>query len=273
MTGEELRNALKEGRRVYGTAILSPSPRWLEGIVRTGLDFVFIDTEHIPIDRHQLSWMCRAYRALNIAPIVRVPSPDPYQACMALDGGAVGLIYPYVESPDEVLTLQEAVRLRPLKGKQAHEVSSGQAQLSPKLKRYLDNFNRHNVLIVNIESRAAMDVLDDILEVDGLDAVLIGPHDLSISLGIPEEYGHPDFDAAVREIIGKARARNIGAGIHFSSGFEPQVEWARAGSNLIINSSDIKLFMDTIGSQTREMRRLLDGTETAEDASSGEDAI
>ncbi len=268
-----MRKALHDGRRVYGTAIVSPSPRWPEAVARSGLDFVFIDTEHIPIDRHQLSWMCRAYRALNVAPVVRVPAPDPYQACMALDGGAAGVIFPYVESPDEVRALWEAVRLRPLKGRQAHEVTSGQAVLSPEQKHYLDDFNRHNVLIVNIESRTAMDALDDILAVDGLDAVLIGPHDLSISLGIPEEYGHPDFDAAVKEIIGKARARNVGAGIHFSNGFEPQIEWARAGSNLIINSSDLTLFLQTIGSQTREMRRLLDGSESSKETSSAEDVI
>ena len=273
MTGEEIRKALHDGRRVYGTAILSTSPRWPEAVARIGLDFVFIDTEHIPIDRHQLSWMCRAYRALNVAPIVRVPAPDPYLACMALDGGAVGLIFPYVESADEVRSLWEAVRLRPLKGKQAHDVTTGKSVLSPVQKRYLDDFNRHNALIVNIESRTAMDALDDILDVDGLDALLIGPHDLSISLGIPEEYGHPDFDAAVREIIGKARARNIGAGIHFSNGFEPQVEWARAGSNLIINSSDYTSFMQTIGSQTKEMRRRLDGSEPEAETTSAEDAI
>ena len=67
MNGRELREALRSGRRVYGTAILSTSPRWV-GVVRgSGLDFVFIDTEHIPIDRHQLSWMCQAFGAVGVA--------------------------------------------------------------------------------------------------------------------------------------------------------------------------------------------------------------
>jgi 4-hydroxy-2-oxoheptanedioate aldolase len=67
----------------------------------TGLDFVFIDTEHIPIDRVTLSWMCQAYRLADLAPMVRIPEPDAYQACMALDGGASGIVAPYVETAEQ----------------------------------------------------------------------------------------------------------------------------------------------------------------------------
>ena len=102
MDGRELSESLRSGRRVYGTAILSPSPRWV-GVVRgSGLDFAFIDTEHIPIDRHQLSWMCQAYGAVGVAPIVRVPKPDPFEATKVLDGGAQGVILPYVESVSSI---------------------------------------------------------------------------------------------------------------------------------------------------------------------------
>jgi len=74
MTGRQLSRALRSGKRVYGTLIVSHSPRWLDVIGKLGLDFVFIDTEHIAIDRIELSWMCNAYRAIGIAPIVRIPS-------------------------------------------------------------------------------------------------------------------------------------------------------------------------------------------------------
>ena len=86
MNGQELSTALRSGKCVYGTAIISPSPHWPKLVRKLNLDFVFIDTEHIAIDRDQLSWMCQTYAGIGLAPLVRIPKPDPYQACMVLDG-------------------------------------------------------------------------------------------------------------------------------------------------------------------------------------------
>jgi hypothetical protein len=103
--------------RLYGTLIVSPSPHWVPVVASLGLDFVFIDTEHIPLDREKLAWMCQAYHAVGLPPIVRITSPDPYEACVALDGGAVGIVAPYVETPEQVRELVGAVKKRPLKGR------------------------------------------------------------------------------------------------------------------------------------------------------------
>ena len=271
MNGRELSEALRAGRRVYGTAILSTSPRW-PGLVRgLGLDFVFIDTEHVAIDRHQLSWMCQAYRAMAIAPIVRVPEPDPFLACMALDGGAAGVIFPYVESPAQAVALRGATRLRPLKGRRLRAFLSGQESLEPALADYLAERNAATCMVVNIESPAGMAALDEILAVPGLDAVLVGPHDLSCSLGIPEQYGHPRFDEAVRTIIAKARAAGVGVGIHFSAGIEPEIAWAKAGANFIIHSSDLSLFGRAMRADLATFKAALGDGEGATDG--GEDAI
>jgi len=78
--------------------------------------------------------------------------------------------------------------------------------------------------------------------VPGLDAVLIGPHDLSCSLGIPEHYDHPEFLASCETIFRKARAAGVGAGIHFSGSVEQQARFIRLGANLIIHSSDVTPF-------------------------------
>ena len=85
----------KLGRdRVYGTAITVNAPLWPTHVKACGLDFVFLDTEHIALGRQQLSDMCRMYQALDIAPIVRIPSPDPYRACQVIDDGAIGVVAP-----------------------------------------------------------------------------------------------------------------------------------------------------------------------------------
>jgi 4-hydroxy-2-oxoheptanedioate aldolase len=257
VNGRDLCEALHSGRRVYGTMVIAACPRWPGVVQGAGLDFVFIDTEHNAFDRHQLSWMCQAYRALGIAPIVRIPEPEPFRACMVLDGGAEGIIAPYVETPEQVRALRGATKLRPLKGQRLRGYLDGEADLDPELVDYLARRNAGTVLIVNIESTPAMDALDDLLDVPGLDAVLIGPHDLSCSLGIPEQYTHPRFDEAVRTIFRKARARNVGAGIHFWTSLEQQASWAKDGANLLLHAGDVMLFAKALQADIAQLQRAL----------------
>ena len=257
MNGLELSKALKAGERVYGTLITSPSPHLPSQLKGIGLDFVFIDTEHISLTDHDLSWMCQTYRAMNMVPLVRIPEPDPYRACKVLDGGAGGIIVPYVESVEQVQALRGAVKLRPLKGKKLAATLDGSSTPGDRLASYLRAGNEGRLLVINIESVPALENLDAILDVPDIDAVLIGPHDLSVSLEIPEEYDHPEFDKAVRTIIAKARARGIGAGIHFWANLEQEIEWARCGANLFLHSADVLLFAAALRKDLEHARAAL----------------
>lgn len=249
MRGKELREALHAGRRVYGTLIVSTSPAWPKVVGGIGLDFVFIDTEHIAIDRSTLSWMCRIYDALGLSPLVRIPSPDPYQACMALDDGAEGIMVPYVESAEQVRRMVGAVKHRPLKGDRLQELLAGNGQVGETTESYLRAWNEDSYLVVNIESVPALDALEEIVAVPGLDAVLIGPHDLSINLGCPEEYENPRFTEAVKRIFRTARDAGVGAGCHLGFpgyGVELEKRWMEQGANLILHKGDIIAFQETI---------------------------
>ncbi len=259
MNGRELSEALRAGRRVYGTMVTSTSSRWVPAAAALGLDLVFIDTEHVAIDRRMLSWMCRAYAASGVAPVVRIPSPDPYRACMVLDGGAAGVIAPYVETPEQVQALRGAVKLAPLKGERLRRILAGREQPEGALADYLARRNAGKVLIVNIESRPAMEALDDILAVPGLDAVLIGPNDLSLSLGIPERYFDAAFERAVETILTKARAAGVGAGIHvvYPGGIEQEIRWGRLGANLILHEVDLIAFRKAMAADLERLRREL----------------
>ncbi len=218
-------------------------------------DFVFIDTEHIAIDREKLSWMCQAYRHAGLPPVVRIPSPDPDAACQALDGGACALVAPYIETAAQVRALVGAVKGRPLKGARLAAALDGRAPLEPVLQTYLEERNRASVLIANIESAPAINALDEILAVAGLDAVLVGPHDLSCSLGLPERYDAPEFGAAVGTIFRKARAAGLGAGIHSWMPVAREAAWCEAGANFIIHSSDLRAARDTLGAELRALRQ------------------
>jgi len=257
MDGNEFLNRLKKGKRLYGTAILSPSPLWPLAVKKAGADFVFIDTEHIPFDRTTLAEMCLVYKGYGLPPLVRIPSPEPHEAYKVLDGGASGVLAPYIESPEQVRELVGAVKLRPLKGERLKEALQNQDSLESKLKNYLRDWNKDNFLIINVESVPALERLEQILAEPGLDGVIIGPHDLSISLGLPGQYHNPRFEDVVRKIISKVREKGLGVGIHFSEGAELQIKWAKAGANIIIHSSDIALFQQRLKGDITAIRSAL----------------
>jgi 4-hydroxy-2-oxoheptanedioate aldolase len=257
MTGREIIQALHEGRHVFSSAIVGVSPQWPDLAKKTGIDFVFVDTEHIPLDRQTLSYLCQTYQALGLPPVVRLPCNDPFEACKALDAGAGGVIGPYLETADQARALAGAVKLRPLKGRRLAEALRDRKTLEPELADYLEKRNGDKILIANIESVPAIENLHDICSVQGLDAVLIGPHDLSCSLGIPEKYDHPRFDEAVRTIFRIAREHGVGAGIHYWLGMDQEIAWAKAGGNLVMHSSDLASFSRTLKAEIEHLRKAL----------------
>lgn len=260
---------LRSRERLYGTLIVSPSPHWVPVVAGLGLDFLFIDTEHIPLDREQLAWMCRTYQAVGLPPIVRIPAPDPYHACTALDGGAAGIVAPYVETAAQVRELVGAVKKRPLKGRTLARHLAGE-QLEPTIADYVAHGAATRTLIVNIESVPAVEALDEILAVDGLDGVLIGPHDLSSSLGVPEQYDDPRFLAACDTIITKARACGLGAGLHAiypANRLADEERWARLGANFVLHAADIILFAEGMRRDLADLKARLGDTLAAGAAS------
>lgn len=270
MRGRDIRKALHTGKLVYSTAVTAPSPRFPGFLRRAGVDFVFIDSEHTPLGREMLSWMCLAFSGVGIPPVVRIPHPDAAEAAKVLDGGAGGVIGPYVETPEQVRAMAGAVRWRPLKGRRLQDALRDPNTLEPELRTYLEARNQDTLLILNIESVPAIENLDNILSVPGIDSVLIGPHDLSCSLGIPEQYRHPRFDEAAKTIFRKARAHGVGAGIHFWEGIEQEVAWSRAGANLIMHTSDQSMISQQLERDLEELRTALGDVRSRERASEAE---
>lgn len=239
MNQKELREAFKTNKRVYGTLISSPNPKFIGEVKKLGLDFVFIDTEHIPLDRSIVSLMCQTFSAMNIAPIVRIPSPSPYEACMALDGGACGILAPYLETVEQVQELRGAVKYRPLKGEKLKRVLRGEEKLSKTEEDYFKAYNDNHIMLLNIESTYGIRNLDAMLSVPDVDGIFIGPHDLSVNMGVPENYENKEWNDAVLDIIRRCRAKNIGIGNHFSFGIEKQIQWAKEGMNIVIWNADM----------------------------------
>ncbi|MFT5528034.1 MAG: 2-keto-3-deoxy-L-rhamnonate aldolase RhmA [Pirellulaceae bacterium] len=243
MQGREIRAALRAGQRVYSSAVVAASPMWPGVFQQAGASFAFIDSEHTPLNRETLAWMCHAFRAADVPPVVRIPAAEATLAAMVLDGGASGFIAPYLETVEQARELTAVARYRPLKGKRAQQALDDPNSLEPELAEYLKSKNADTIFIANIESTPAIDNLDAILEASDIDALLIGPHDLSCSLGIPEQYDDPRFDEAVEKIFSIGRRHRVGVGIHFWGDIEREIDWIkRFKGNLVVHAADVSLF-------------------------------
>jgi 4-hydroxy-2-oxoheptanedioate aldolase len=263
MTGQEFRDALRSGRTVYGTLITSTSPKMFDLTVSLGLDYVFLCTEHVSYNPETLSWMCRAYKAAGITPVVRIPEPNPFLATQALDAGAGAILVPYVENIEDVYELVGAVKYRPLKGKKLKKLLSGEEKPTEELEAYLKNQNKNHTLLLNIESQAGVENMEQFFAVQsvdgqGVDGIVLGPHDLSTSFNMPEKYKSREFIELSCDIIRKARACGVAAGGHNGSrgSLDLQMEWAKAGANIILHSSDMFLFADKLQDDMNRLRQI-----------------
>src|SRR2546425_431924 len=158
-----------------------------------GFDYAIVDAEHSPNGRSELADMGAALLKAGVCPVVRVPTTEPDQTIMALDAGFHGVLVPYCETAAEVRAVVNAGKLRPLKGELHDRARDDGVFPSDATKQYLEKRNANVVVIVGIESVTALSNLDAILDVPGLDAIFIGPNDLSVSLGIPDQYDHPKY--------------------------------------------------------------------------------
>ncbi|MEZ4671730.1 MAG: aldolase/citrate lyase family protein [Anaerolineae bacterium] len=268
MRGQELRARLHAGERVYGIAMEGyGQPRWPKYFSDIGMDFVWLDSEHAPNNRETIAWAAQLYAAYNVAPLLRIPEISASQAAMGMDAGAHGIIVPYVETVEQVKAMVGAVKYRPLKGAAlAHALETGNFP-NEETRAYLDAYNPDATLIIMIESPAGVRNLAEMLAVGGVDAVLIGPHDLSISHGIPEQYDHPIFVAALESVIEIAQAHQVGVGIHFiARSVEWALDWARKGFNFISYRGDTLFTARGIQAELHYLRSKLDGTPYEGDA-------
>ena len=240
MNGAELKDRVQNGGIVYGTMIsMGRNPRWGSAFSNFGIDYAIIDTEHSPRGRTDVADFIAAFSFSGVVPIVRIPIPDSHYVTMALDAGAQGILAPYCETVAEAKEVVGAAKWRPLKGELLRKaVDSGEFP-SQATKEYLEARNRNNVCIVGIESVPAIENLENILKVEGIDAIFVGPNDLSITLGIPDQYDHPDYEAALREIISKCQAAGVPTLMHHQT-VPLTVKWLQEGARFVLYSSDAR---------------------------------
>ena len=238
MNGAELKQTLREGGRVFGTMIThGHSPRWIPVLSGVGIDYAVIDTEHNPRGRAELGDYLAMFNTSGVVPIVRIPIPDSHYVTMAMDAGAQGVLAPYCETVDEVQEVVAAAKWRPLKGEAVERVVAEGEHVSAATRAYLEERNRNSIVIIGIESVAAVNNLGAILEVPGIDGIFVGPNDMSISLGFPDDYDRPEYKDTVKRVIDMSEAKGIATLVHHQTP-ELSTYWIDQGARFVLHSSD-----------------------------------
>ncbi len=188
---------------------------------RAGYDWVAVDLEHGSIGVHQLPDLFRALELGDTLPLARLAYGDPRDAKAALDAGAGGVIVPMVESAVQIQAIREGCRWPPAGSR---GVGFSRANLFGKhFEAYRDEAQAP-LLVAMIEHVRALAELDAILGVEGLDAVLIGPYDLSASMGLTARLDHPDLRSAVERIRLEAGRRGVASGLHVVAPSQEELE-------------------------------------------------
>jgi 2-dehydro-3-deoxyglucarate aldolase len=211
---QDIRKKLSEGKATIGSWMQIPSTSVAEVMGDAGYDWIAIDLEHGSMSTSQLPDLFRAIEIGGTLPLVRLAHGSLKDAKDALDAGAGGIIIPMIESPKQ---LQEMVQYSCWPPVGIRGVGFSRANLYGK---YFDDYKveaTKPIIIAQIEHIRAVDTIEDILAVDGLDAIIIGPYDLSASMGITGEFTNPEFLKALSNINKSCKKHNKPAGMHIVS--------------------------------------------------------
>jgi 2-keto-3-deoxy-L-rhamnonate aldolase RhmA len=234
-----LKRKLKAGKAIFGAWLSLNDPVAAELLARVGFDFLLIDTEHGAWDLVTLQTTLMAFNGTDTVPIVRVPWNDHVRIKQALDMGVEGILAPMVRNVAECRELVRSCRYPPQGGR-----GFGPRRAS-NYYRNLDDYvavaNEALFVMPQIEDIATLDVLDEFLAVPGIDAVAIGPNDLSGTTGLFRQHQHPTNKGALDKIIARAQAAGVPVCLGINSKPAEQRDLIARGVRVLLATSDLEL--------------------------------
>ncbi len=199
---------LRAGETLYGTLVSLPSPEVCECLAEIGFDWLFIDAEHGAFNPQQAQGMLQA--AAPTPCVIRVPEGEAIWIKKALDIGAAGIIVPQVHSAEQAQAIIRHCKYSPVGDR---GIGIGRAhKYGIEFENYLKNANEDTAVILQAESQQAVDNISDIVSLEGLDAILIGPYDLSASLGVPGDINNAIVQDAINTIVDACQQAKISQG-------------------------------------------------------------
>ena len=207
-----LKKKLQAKELTIGSWITLAHPAIAEIMAKAGFDWLAVDLEHSVITIREAEELIRVINLCGVVPLVRLSANDPVQIKRVMDAGAYGVIVPMVNSAQNAQKAVEAVRYPPV-GKRGVGLARAQGY-GTAFEKYREWLNSEAVVIAQIEHIDAVNNLESILAVPGIDGYFIGPYDLSASMNLPGQFDHPDIVAAIERIRKVGSALGKPGGIH-----------------------------------------------------------
>jgi 2-keto-3-deoxy-L-rhamnonate aldolase RhmA len=254
LLGKSLKEKMQRGQSVFGTFIqYTVNPAIVDVLPEGALDFVIVTAEHNALELAEFLPLKYALAAKGIACLARTHSRDPddvSRVCDTFDG----VVVPYIEDVEHARRLAAAAIYRPLKGLALERVLREGVWPDEKSRRYiLEDRCQNTVFVPMIESLAGVENLEAICGIQGVNAIFVGPNDLTTTMGIPNEYDHPDLIAILKRVIDVADRSHIPAGCWFGK-TEQMRRTIGQGSRFVVYSNDGAFLRESIGNSFTALR-------------------
>lgn len=252
-----LRDALRGDRLVLCLALLNARTPDVPAVAAAcGYDAVYVDLEHTSCSLETAGMLCVSALGAGISGLVRVPSHDPSVIARVLDGGAVGVIVPHVNSAHEARAIVDAARFPPV----GHRSISGPNAVSGYVPRAATELTaeleRHTVVAVMVETPDAVAACDQIAAVDGVDMILLGPSDLTAEMGIHGQYENEHFHRAVDSVAAACRAHGVALGVAGIKSLDLLERYTGLGLRFISAGTDVGMMSEAATARAHALREL-----------------
>jgi 2-keto-3-deoxy-L-rhamnonate aldolase RhmA len=259
-------NTMKRKLEAGGLAASLNVMHWrgvnIAGIAREcGFDWLFIDLEHNSMDLDTAAQLCVAALPTGVTPIVRVPSHDQFQATRILDGGAMGVVVPHVDTPEQARRIVANCKYPPVGHRSLTAPLPQLGFATVPAAEAIEILNRNTLVIVMLETPLAIANADAIAAVDGVDGLLIGTNDLSAEMSLPGQFGHARIEEAYRAMIAACSANGKFPGMGGVYDHALMEKFIGLGVRFLLGGGDVALMMSAGRSRTAFLRGIpLEGT-------------
>jgi len=245
---------LKQGQIVIGSGVTQLRSTHVPRLFAlAGFDFIFIDMEHSAFTMETVAEMILTARSVDIAPIVRVPNAEYTFVARVLDLGAQGVIVPRVNTPQQVEEIVSWVKYPPhgVRGATMTYAQTEGQTIPPE--QFIDQIVDQTLLVIQIERKQALENLDEMLSISGVDVAALGYLDLSVDLGIAGQIDHPRMVESIESIIAACDRHGISAGL-IHPNMKVITHWAGRGMRFLSYSTGANLLLEAATDAVRQLR-------------------
>lgn len=252
-----LRNHMKE-KLARNEVVASMTVRFARSIeiaqiARTsGFDTIYVDMEHNTLTIDTACQICIAAQQIGLTPLVRVPANTPDYICRVLDGGAMGVITPHIRSAAEARAMVDLVKFPPLGERSAGGALSHYQYRSFPITETNAAMNDATSLVVMLETVAALENVEEIIAVDGVDMLLVGSNDLCGEMGISGQYDHPKLRDAFARCIAAARkvGKHVGVG-GLAARDDLMTQFVQMGARYVSTGTDLAFLLSACAAKAK----------------------